>query len=87
MIKVKSEKLSRLRWRCRRGMLELDLLLQPFLDSGYEELDEAEQGLFLQLLELPDQELFEQLMEINEPEEKELSRVITKIRHAATAQA
>ena len=82
-----SEALSRLRWRCRRGMLELDLLLQPFLDSGYEELNEAEQGLFLQLLELPDQELFEQLMEIKQPEEKELSRVITKIRHAATAQA
>lgn len=80
-----SEELSRLRWRCRRGMLELDLLLQPFLDSGYEELDEAEQRGFLQLLELPDQDLFEQLMEIKEPEEKELSRVITKIRHAATA--
>ncbi len=82
-----SEEISRLRWRCRRGMLELDLLLQPFLDSGYEELDEVEQALFLELLELPDQELFEQLMEIKEPEEKELSHVITKIRHAATAKA
>ena len=81
-----SEELSRLRWRCRRGMLELDLLLQPFLESGYGDLDETEQGLFLQLLELPDQDLFEQLMEIKEPEEKEISRVITKIRHAATAQ-
>ncbi|MDH5784767.1 MAG: succinate dehydrogenase assembly factor 2 [Chromatiales bacterium] len=81
-----SEDLSRLRWRCRRGMLELDLLLQPFLESGYGELNEAEQGHFLQLLELPDQELFEQLMEIKQPEEKELSHVITKIRHAATTQ-
>lgn len=79
--------MSRLRWRCRRGMLELDLLLQPFLESGYEALDEAEQGVFLQLLELPDQELFEQLMEIRAPEKKEFSRVIAKIRHAATAQA
>lgn len=85
MINAMSEELSRLRWRCRRGMLELDLLLQPFLDAGYENLDESEQGLFLQLLELPDQELFEQLMEIKQPEKKELSRVITKIRHAATA--
>lgn len=80
-----SESLSRLRWRCRRGMLELDLLLQPFLEAGYDKLDEAEQGLFLQLLELTDQELFEQLMEIKEPEKKEFSRVIAKIRHAATA--
>lgn len=85
MINAMSEELSRLRWRCRRGMLELDLLLQPFLDAGYENLDESEQGQFLQLLELPDQELFEQLMEIKQPEKKELSRVITKIRHAATA--
>ena len=81
-----SEELSRLRWRCRRGMLELDLLLQPFLESGYGDLDKIEKGLFLKLLELPDQELFEQLMEIKQPQETEISHVITKIRHAATAQ-
>lgn len=81
-----SEQLSRLRWRCRRGMLELDLLLQPFLDAGYDELDEAGQGLFIALLELPDQELLEQLMGIKETQEKELAHIITQIRHAATAQ-
>jgi antitoxin CptB len=81
-----SEEHSRLRWRCRRGMLELDLLLQPFLENGYGELDESEQKLFLALLELPDQELFENLMAMNEPEKKEFSRVITKIRYAATAE-
>ena len=82
---VTSEMMSRLRWRCRRGMLELDLLLQGFLDNGYADLDEAEQQLFIELLELPDQDLFENLMAIDEPERKEFSRVIAKIRHAATA--
>ena len=67
-------------------MLELDLLLQPFLENGYAELDESEQALFLELLELPDQQLFEQLMEIKETQEKELANIITQIRHAATAQ-
>ncbi len=86
MIKPMSEELSRLRWSCRRGMLELDLLLQGFLDNGYAELDEAEQQRFVELLELPDQELFENLMSMEEPEKKEFSHVITKIRHAVTAQ-
>ena len=78
--------MSRLRWRCRRGMLELDLLLQGFLDNGYAELDEAQQQRFVELLELPDQDLFEILMTTEAPEKKEFSHVIAKIRHAATAQ-
>ncbi len=55
--------MSRLHWKCRRGMLELDLLLRGFLDSGYGELDEAGKAEFEALLELPDQELFELLLE------------------------
>lgn len=54
--------MSRLRWKCRRGMLELDLLLQGFLDDGYDELDEAGRAEFEALLALPDQELFELLL-------------------------
>jgi antitoxin CptB len=81
-----SETMSRLRWRCRRGMLELDLLLQGFVDGHYALLDEGEQGLFIQLLELTDQELFDYLIASKEPEKKEFSRVIAKIRHAATSQ-
>ena len=78
---------SRLRWRCRRGMLELDLLLQGFVEQGYTALDETERVLFMELLEMPDQELFEYLMAIKKPEKKEFSPVIEKIRHTTTAQA
>lgn len=53
---------QRLRWQCRRGMLELDLLLQEFLDHNFMQLDENEQGLFIKLLDTPDQELLELLM-------------------------
>ncbi len=73
---------SRLAWRCRRGMLELELLLQRFLDSGYDELTAAQQTHFMKLLELPDQQLLDYLMERQTPEEPEFVEFITKIRHA-----
>ena len=39
--------LNRLRWRSRRGMLELDLLLLPFFDDVFLELSDAEQQAFV----------------------------------------
>jgi len=74
---------QRLQWRCRRGMLELDLLLQGFLDSGYDALSVEQQARFTQLLELPDQQLLDYLMEQETPREREDVELITKIRHAA----
>jgi succinate dehydrogenase flavin-adding protein (antitoxin of CptAB toxin-antitoxin module) len=65
-------------------MLELDILLQGFVDNGYSSLQTDEQELFQALLSLPDQELFDILMETRQPEKKEFSRVIAKIRHATT---
>lgn len=74
---------QRLQWRCRRGMLELDLMLQGFLDRGYDALSETQRTRFVQLLELPDQQLLDYLMEREIPKEREDVELITKIRHAA----
>jgi len=41
---------SKLRWRCRRGTKELDILLEQFLDEAYDDLSEAEQADFEDLL-------------------------------------
>jgi antitoxin CptB len=41
---------NRLRWRSRRGMLELDLLLLPFFDEVFEELESDEQQGFMLLI-------------------------------------
>lgn len=49
--------LNRLRRQCRRGMLELDLLLLEFLETHYPKLDERLQQSFIALLEFPDQSL------------------------------
>jgi antitoxin CptB len=74
---------ARLRWRCRRGMLELDLLLQGFLDKGYRQLGKQEQERFIRLLELPDQRLLEYLLHSVPVKEKEFTDVIERIRTAA----
>lgn len=51
---------SRLRWRCRRGLLELDLILERFLPR-YESLDPAQREAWVRLLELADFELLDLL--------------------------
>ena len=51
--------LGRLRWNCRRGMLELDLVLARFLEENYARLTARQRKEFEQLLELPDQELWQ----------------------------
>lgn len=76
---------QRLAWRCRRGMLELDLMLEAFLARGYERLDHRQRHLFNELLELQDQELYEQLMEITAVDDREKSNVIALIRNAAAS--
>jgi len=51
--------LGRLRWQCRRGMLELDLILLQFVEQTYARLPKEEQDLFLQLLQEEDTALWQ----------------------------
>ncbi|HAU4912655.1 TPA: succinate dehydrogenase assembly factor 2, partial [Aeromonas hydrophila] len=48
---------SRLKWACRRGMLELDVIFMPFFEHEFDGLSEAEQQTFIRLLECEDPEL------------------------------
>ena len=48
---------SRLRWLCRRGMKELDVLLERFFETEFDALTADEQGVFYQLLQYEDPEL------------------------------
>ncbi len=72
--------MERLRWQCRRGMLELDLLLQGFLDGGYRALSTAERQAFRTLLDYPDQVLLEWMMGRERPVDKEIAGVVDRIR-------
>jgi antitoxin CptB len=59
--------LDRVRWRCRRGLLELDLLLKGFLERSYDRLGPEERAVFAELLEQPDNDLLDLAMGRKEP--------------------
>ncbi|MYA30425.1 MAG: succinate dehydrogenase assembly factor 2 [Gammaproteobacteria bacterium] len=71
---------TRLRWRCRRGRRELDLLLERYLDDRYEQADAAERAGFVALLERSDPELEDLLTGRLAPESPQQARVIERIR-------
>ncbi len=71
---------DRLRWRCRRGLLELDVVLKNFLDQDYAFLSVAEQEAFDKLLAIPDNVLWAYVQGSENPPEKELSQIVSKIR-------
>jgi antitoxin CptB len=48
------QELGRLRWRCRRGMRELDELLRRYLDERYDSASSEHQEAFQALLDAPD---------------------------------
>ncbi len=71
--------LSRLRWRCRRGMKELDILLERYLARDYATATTPEQAAFQALLELPDPELHAYLMGRETPTDGVEARVVARI--------
>lgn len=76
---VDSTELNRLFWHSRRGMLELDVLLVPFVQEVYASLDEADQARYRKLLECEDQDMFGWFMQRDEPEDADLLRMVRMI--------
>ena len=75
-----SENMNRLRWCCRRGMLELDILLSPFLDKGYSQLSEQQRADFKRFLDCTDPELFAWLMGHESPPTEEFVELVRRIK-------
>jgi succinate dehydrogenase flavin-adding protein (antitoxin of CptAB toxin-antitoxin module) len=71
---------DRIRWRCRRGMLELDLLLAAFLDRHLESLEVRSLAAFRKLLEMPDPELFDLVMGRGQAESAEERELVALMR-------
>lgn len=74
---------GRLHWQCRRGMRELDILLQGFLERGYVDLDAAGRVAFAALLDCPDALLFDYLLGKSHPSDRALADVVARVRNAA----
>lgn len=75
---MESESYRRLRWQCRRGLLELDLLFMRFLDERYEQLNDSERDSFQELLRQPDQNLLA-WVQGNETAPTELQSILRKV--------
>ncbi|MCQ8103732.1 succinate dehydrogenase assembly factor 2 [Methylomonas sp. SURF-2] len=72
--------INKLRWRCRRGTLELDILLIRYLENSYLTADAEEQQAFLRLLELEDADLMRYLMGESPSNSPDLAGLVEKIR-------
>jgi len=77
-VSLDSASLARIRWRCRRGLLELDIVLGRFIEQ-YARLDPQQRLVFDTLLDLPDTSLWDmisgKLPALNE-EQRELVELI-----------
>jgi len=76
---------KRLLWSCRRGMLELDILLKDFISEGYDSLQLSERKAFNSLLKYPDAVLLDLLMGKSIAADQGIASVIKKIRSIATS--
>jgi antitoxin CptB len=72
--------LERIRWRCRRGLLELDLVLAAFLRDGLTQLSSAELQAFTRLLEAADNDLWDWVSGRGEPADAEIGALVQRLR-------
>lgn len=70
---------SRTKWACRRGMLELDVLLGPFVDEAYDALSEHNKRVFQRLIEMEDPDLFAWFMGHEQCPDVELNTMVQLI--------
>ncbi len=71
---------SRLRWRCRRGMRELDLVLLGYLERRRAGFDETERATFEALLDTPDPELYGWLTGRGQPADSALQALVAQLK-------
>ncbi|NTS76430.1 succinate dehydrogenase assembly factor 2 [Catenovulum sp. SM1970] len=79
IIKDTAEVLPRLRWAARRGMLELDVILRPYIDNHYLDSSVEQQMTFKLLLTRDDPELFAWFMGHEVPDDPDFVNLIRHI--------
>ena len=76
------ERWNRIKWRCRRGMLENDLVLSRFLEARGPTLREDEIAMLDRLLDLPDNELWDLIAGRQEPSDPSVGPLLAQLRTA-----
>lgn len=71
---------KRVRWRARRGLLELDIVLGRFIEAQYAQLDDAGRRAFEALLDMPDNPLWDMIAGKQQAPDSEQQALLEKIR-------
>lgn len=75
--------LRRLRWRCRRGMRELDQLFERYLDRRWPSADAAARAAFERLLDCEDDALWRWVLQHEPPSDPVLAAAVRDVLAAA----
>ena len=70
---------AKLKWRCRRGVKEFDVLFNRFLETDYSNLSEEQQGYFHRLLDEQDPVIMDWLFKRSEPKDEGLKWIIGRL--------
>ncbi|OAN12574.1 hypothetical protein A3K86_17535 [Photobacterium jeanii] len=76
---ISADDRARVKWACRRGMLELDVIIMPFFEERFDELSDQEQQDFIALLKCDDPDLFTWVMKHGRSENPALAAMVDKI--------
>ena len=76
------DRLNRIRWRSRRGMLENDLVLTRFLDRKGAAMSEDDVAMLDRLLDLSDNDLWDLIARRREPDDASVGRLLEQLRAA-----
>jgi antitoxin CptB len=79
---MEARSIERLKWRSRRGLLELDLVFERFWAGEGSRLTEGDTAALERLLALPDNDLLDLVMGRTESPESELRDMVKKLRAA-----
>lgn len=74
-----STELKRIRWRCRRGMKELDYLMLRYVDHAWSDDSEQQREVFLKLLDTEDDKLWRWSMGYETPEDEQIAALLKRI--------
>lgn len=74
---------NRVRWACRRGMLELDFIFQYFFEHHYDALSEVKKIAFVRLLKQDDPSLYDWLISEMVCTDAELQTIIAEIKNTS----
>ena len=81
-----TQRVKRLKWLCRRGMKELDVLLENFIAGFEQQLDAGAWPEFESLLQAEDDRIWDWLQAPERPDAADFHHLLAKIRHGTASQ-